>query len=139
MAEKEVDLSLLLRGLGLKENDMKGKSDREIIKFAYETLAIKKEIIENEAEKSIIDKAIKEVEKLKEFFKEPIEIYVKKVGQNKKPSIVKVIGYDTATSQVIVDHAGKCVKIPNDDFIKTTDELIKARDTKKPKAAKKKK
>jgi hypothetical protein len=132
----EIDLSLVLKGLGLKESDMKGKSDREIVKLAYETLADKKDSIDIEAEKNTIEKANKQVEKLKEFFENPIEIYVKKVGQNKKPSIVRVIGYDTATSQIIVDHAGKCVKIPDGDFIKTTDELTRAKGEKKPKSKK---
>jgi hypothetical protein len=75
----KVNILELAKAAGLGENELKGKSQIEIMALVYFTLEKEKSVFEVEAEKSIIENGNKQVEKLKSFFKEPFEIFVRKV------------------------------------------------------------
>jgi hypothetical protein len=132
------DLLEMAKAVGLAENDIKGKSDMEamaLIAQAFEKAKLK---IEAEADNKYIDNLNGQLPKLQNLLAEPFDIYVKKVGQKRSATPVRVVGFNSETQEIIVCHNKKVYSIEAGDQIKSADELAEARSVKKPKKQTKK-
>jgi hypothetical protein len=133
------DLLELAKSVGLAEKDIKGKSDTEamaLIAQAFDNVKMK---IEAEAENKYIENFKNQLPKLQKLLAEPFDIYVKKVGQKKSPTTVKVVGFNDETQEVIVYYNKSHYPIKTEDQIKSADELAEVRSVKKPRKPAKKK
>jgi hypothetical protein len=117
----------MVKAAGLSENELKGKSPKEVIKLLTASLREQEEAIEIEAGKEYIGNYEKKLPKLIETLKEPFEVYVKTVGQRKSPTPVKVVGYnkdDDEGKNTVVYYNSKYYQVKDDDLIKSIDELM---------------
>jgi hypothetical protein len=122
-----MDIRAMAKAAGLTENELKGKSPKDLIKFLTSSLKEQQESIEIEAGKEYIGNYEKKLPKLIEALKEPFEVYVKEVGQKKSETIVKVVGYnkdDPDGKKTVVYYNSKYYQIKDDDLIKSIDELM---------------
>ena len=122
-----------LSELGIKPEELKGKSKKEIMDMIVERSSEKTKELTGEQEVESIENIKSKLPKVKEMFENPFEIMVKEVGQTKTPTPVKVVGYnyDNNESLYIVYKGGKLFQIPESDLIKTTDELAILKSEKK--------
>jgi hypothetical protein len=128
-----MDIKAMAKAAGLSENELKGKSPKELIKILTSSLREQQEAIEIEAGKEYIGNYEKKLPKLIEVLKEPFEIYVKSVGQKKSPTPVKVVGYnkdDEEGKNTVVYYNSKYHHVKDDELIKSIDELINLTRTK---------
>ena len=128
-----MDIRAMAKAAGLTENELKGKSSKELIKLLTSSLNEQEKNIEFEAQKEYIGNYGNKLPKVIEALKEPFEVYVKKVGQRKSPATVPVVGYNSSSKSVIVLLSGKLYQVEDGDLIKSVDEL----NTEKPKATRK--
>ena len=133
-----MDIKAMAKAAGVSESDLKGKSLKEQIKIISKAATANAEIIEFEEAKTYISNNEKLIPKLKDQLEKPIEIYVKKVAQKKSPTIVSVVGYNSATKELIVFFNDKLNGIKDSDIIKTVDEYQNIVNTKKTKETAKK-
>jgi hypothetical protein len=134
-----MDIRAMAKVAGLSDNELKGKSPKELIKLLTSSLREQQEAIEIEAGKEYIGNYEKKLPKLVETLKEPFEVYVKSVGQRKSPTPVKVVGYnkdDADRKNTVVYYNSKYYQVKDDDLIKSIDELMNLTG-KKPKTGKK--
>jgi hypothetical protein len=122
-----------LKSFGVTEELLHSKDNKELVSLAVIRLNEVGDKIEAESDKVYIENMERRIPELKKLLAEPIEVYVKKVSQKKTPTVVKVIGFNPITKELIVYHNGKLAAIPDDDQIITIEEL---RDSKKAKAGK---
>jgi hypothetical protein len=130
-----MDIRAMAKAAGLSEDELKGKSPKELIELLTSSLNKQQESIEFEAKKEYIGNYEKKLPKLIELLKEPFEVYVKKVGQKTSPTPVKVIGYnkdDPEGKKTVVYYKSKYYQVKDDVLIKSMDELMNLTD-KKPK------
>jgi hypothetical protein len=132
------DLLEMAKAVGLAEKDIKGKSDTEAMALIAQAFEKAKMKIEAEAENKYIENLKNQLPKLQKLLTEPFDIYVKKVGQKKSPTPVRVVGFNNETQEVIVYHNKNHYPIKVEDQIKSADELAEAKNAKKPKRATKK-
>jgi len=118
-----MDIKAMAKAAGLTENDLKGKSLDEQIKLLTKKMKEEKDNIELESAKEYIDNYKNFIPKLKDYLNQSFEIYVKKVGQKKSPTIVRVIGYNFEQKTVVVIFNSKFYEIEDSDLIKTVDEF----------------
>lgn len=117
----------MAKAAGLSDNELKGKSPKELIKLLTSSLREQQDVIEIEAGKEYIGNYEKKLPKLIEALKEPFEVYVKSVGQKKSPTTVKVVGYnkdDEEGKHTVVYYNSKYHQVKDDDLIKSIDELM---------------
>jgi hypothetical protein len=122
-----MDIRAMAKAAGLTENELKGKSAKELIKLLTSSLKEQEETIELEAGKEYIGNYEKKLPKLIESLKEPFEVYVKSIGQKKSPTPVKVIGYnkdDEDGKNTVVYYNSKYYQVKDEDLIKSIDELM---------------
>lgn len=122
----------MAKAAGLSENDLKGKSLSEQIKLITKKMNEAKDDIELESAKEYIDNYKAKIPKLVDFLRQPYEIYVKKVGQKKTPTTVKVVGYNLDDDTVIVLNGKKIYQVKDDVMIKSLDELATLKKAKTP-------
>jgi hypothetical protein len=127
-----------LKDLGLKGDDFKDKSKLEIIDLISKKAAEKKQVIESEAEKELIENVNSKLPEVQKFFEKPFQIYVKEVGQKKKPSPVTVVGYIAETESVVVYFNDKLFQILENNLIKSADVLAELNAPKSKKSTPKK-
>jgi hypothetical protein len=122
-----MDIKAMAKAAGLSDNELKGKSPKELIKLLTSSLREQQDVIEIEAGKEYIGNYEKKLPKLIEALKEPFEVYVKSVGQKKSPTTVKVVGYnkdDEEGKHTVVYYNSKYHQVKDDDLIKSIDELM---------------
>ena len=129
-----MDIKAMEKAAGLSETDLKGKSLDEQIKLITKTMKEGQKSLELESAKEYIENYTKQLPKLKNTLETPFELYVKKVGQRKSPTSVPIVGYNHYTSSVIVLFGDKLYQIGDDDLIKTMDDLMASKETKKTKS-----
>jgi hypothetical protein len=118
------------KDLGFTADDFKGKSKSEATELIIKRATAKKEAFESEAEKELIENIKSKLPELEKFFEKPFQIYVKEVGQRKKPTPVKVVGYIVENKSIIVSYNEKLYQIKNNDLIKSADMLTELRASK---------
>jgi hypothetical protein len=126
-----MDLKTMAKAAGLSEGELRGKSLDEQIKLITKKMKEEKETLELESAKEYLDNLKTQVPKLKEFLDQPFEIYVKKVGQRKSPTTVQVVGYNPNEKTLIVLNSDKLYQIEDGDLIKSMDDLMNSKETKK--------
>jgi hypothetical protein len=122
-----MDIRAMAKAAGLTENELKGKSSKELIKLLTSSLNEQEKNIEIEAQKEYIGNYEKKLPKVIEALKEPFEVYVKSVGQKKNPTTVKVVGYnndDPEGKHTVVYYNSKYYQVKDDALIKSIDELV---------------
>jgi hypothetical protein len=134
-----MDIRAMAKAAGLSESELKGKSLDDQIKLITKKMKEEKETLELESAKEFIDNYKNQIPKLKGFFEKPFDIYVKKVAQRKSPTTVQVVGYNPNLSTVIVVNGDKIYQIPDDDLVKSMDDLMNSKELKKKTVSKKKK
>jgi hypothetical protein len=130
-----MDIRAMARAAGLTDNELKGKSPKELIKLLTGSLKEQEKTIEIEAGKEYIGNYEKKLPKVIEALKEPFEVYVKSIGQKKSPTPVKVVGYnkdDPEGKYTVVYYNSKYYEVKDNDLVKSIDELMNLTD-KKPK------
>jgi hypothetical protein len=138
-----MDIKVMARAAGLSENDLKGKSLSEQIKLITKKMNDEKDNLELEVGKEYISNYQKKLSKLIDDSETPFEVYVKKIQQKKSLTLVKVIGSNKGGEKgdIVVYFNGKYSEVPEEDFVKSLDELqdllIKKPKTKTTGAAKK--
>lgn len=118
-----VDIKAALKAAGLSEDDYKGKSTKELIKLISQTFKEAEAEIDLEAQQSCIENYEQKLPQLSELLKEPFELFVKEVGQKKSATPVKVVGFNSETSEIIAYHNEKYYQIKETEIIKSRDEL----------------
>jgi hypothetical protein len=122
-----MDIRAMAKAAGISDNELKGKSPKELIKLLTSSLKEQQETIEIEAGKEYIGNYEKKLPKLIEALKEPFDIYVKSVGQRKSPTPVKVVGYnkdDEDGKNILLYYNSKYYPVKDDNLIKSIDELM---------------
>ena len=132
-----MDIKAMAKLAGISENELKGKSAKEQIKLISKKMSDEQSKIEIEEAKTYISNYEKSIPKLITQFEKPIEIYVKKVGQKKSPTIVSIVGYNGTTKELVAFYNEKHCSIPETDLIKSNDELMGILNNKKPKKTRK--
>jgi hypothetical protein len=119
-----MDIKAMAKAAGLSENELKGKSPKDLIKLLTSSLKEQSETIEIEAGREYISNYEKKLPKLIESFKEPFEIMVKSIGQKKSPTPVKAVGYnDIGGGEIVVYYNSKYYQVKDNDLIKYLDEF----------------
>ena len=121
-----MDIRAMAKAAGLTENELKGKSPKELIKLLTSSLNEQQESIEIEAGKEYIGNYKNKLPNVIEALKEPFEVYVKEVGQKKNPTTVKVVGYnkdDPEGKHTVVYYNSKYYQVKDDVLIKSIEEL----------------
>ena len=127
-----MDFKALAKAAGISENELKGLSTKDQIRLITKKMYEEKQNIEIEQAEAYISNYEKKLPKFKEAFEQPLEIYVKKVGQKKSPTPVTIVGYNTAKGEVVAFVNEKLYSIPDWDLVKSMDELMNIVNTKKP-------
>jgi hypothetical protein len=128
-----MDIKALAKAAGLSESDLNGKSLAEQIKLITRKMNEEKDFLELESAKRYLDAYEERVPQLEKLLDEPLEIYVKRVGQRKSPTTVQVVGYNPNNKSLIVLNGEKLYQIEDADLIKSIDELQNLREAKPPK------
>jgi hypothetical protein len=126
-----MDIKAMAKAAGLSESELKGKSLDEQIKLITKRMKEEKETLELESAKEFIDNYKNELPKVKGLLDQSFEIYVKKVGQRKSPTTVQVVGYNLNEKTVVVLNGDKLYQIEDGDLIKSMDDLMNSKETKK--------
>jgi len=127
-----MDFKALAKAAGITENELKGLSTKEQIKLITKKMNEEKQNIEVEQAGVYISNYEKKLPKFKDALEQPIEIYVKKMGQKKSPTPVSVIGYNAAKDELVAFANEKLYSIPDSDIVKSMDELMNLVNTKRP-------
>ena len=120
-----MDIKVVARNTGLLDKDLIGKSDEQIIKLISKTLKEQSKNNQKDKLKVYIENTKNKLPKLIESLKESFEICVHSVGQNKKPTTVKVVGYNPETKEVVIFHKGKYYQSMDNEIIKSVEEYDK--------------
>jgi len=128
-----MDFKALAKAAGITENELKGLSTKDQIKLITKKMKEEKENIEVEQSGVYISNYEKKLPKFKDSLDQPFEIYVKKVGQKKSPTPVTIIGYNVGNDELVAFVNEKLYSIPDDDIVKSMDELMNLVNTKKTK------
>ena len=126
-----LDFKALAKAAGITENELKGLSTKEQIKLITKRMNEEKQSIEEEQAGVYISNYEKKLPKFKETLEQPFEIYVKKVGQKKSPTPVPIIGYNAIKDEFVTCVNEKLYSLPDDDIVKSMDELMNLVNTKK--------
>ena len=131
-----------LKELGLKPENLKGKSKKAIMEMIAERSKNRTAELAGEQEKELIDNIKSKLPNIKKTFENPFEILVKKVGQKESVTAVKVVGYCPYIKDrpyIVFKSGDKVNYVSESDLIKTEDELADARakDKEKKKAGRK--
>ena len=129
-----MDFKALAKAAGITEDELKGLSTKDQIKLITKKMKEEKENIEVEQSGIYISNFEKKLPKFKDSLDQPFEIYVKKVGQKKSPTPVTVIGYNVGKDELVALVNDKLYTIPDDDIVKSMDELMNLVNTKKSRA-----
>ena len=130
-----LDFKALAKAAGITENELKGLSTKEQIKLITKRMNEEKQSIEEEQAGVYISNFEKKLPKFKETLDQPIEIYVKKIGQKKTPTPVSIIGYNAGNDELVAFFNEKLYSIPDGDLVKSMDELMNLVNNKKPKGS----
>jgi len=133
------DIMAMAKMAGISDDDLKGKSSRELIKIMFNRLDGELGEIEMESAKECVSNTDGPMSELKRKLEKPFEIYVKKVGQKKSPAVVPVVGYNASTGDTLVLFGGKIFSVGKDDMINSMEELAVLMEPGKGKAKRKKK
>ena len=128
-----MDFKALAKAAGITENELKGLSAKDQIKLITKKMNEEKQNIEEEQAGVYISNYDEKVPKFKDTLEKPFEIYVKKVGQKKSPTPVSIIGYNAVKDELVAFVNEKLYSIPDDDLVKSMDELMNLINNKKPK------
>ncbi len=120
-----MDYIAFAKTAGLTENDIKGKTVKQIIKLAAKKANENADKDELEEAKPYFSNYEKLLPRFKESIEKPFELYVKTVGQKKTPSIVPVIGYNSIGKEkgIVVFFNEKYYTISENNIIKSIEEL----------------
>jgi hypothetical protein len=128
-----MDFKALAKAAGITENELKGLSTKDQIKLITKKMNEEKQNIEVEQAGIYISNYEKKLPKIKDTLDQPIEIYVKKIGQKKTPTPVSIIGYNASKDEFVAFFNEKLYSLPDDDLVKSMDELMNLVNNKKPK------
>ena len=134
-----IDIKQMAKLAGITENELKGLTPKGQIKLISKKMNAEQEKIELDEAKFFISNYEKQIPKLKSSLEQPIEIYVKAIGQKKSPTPVSIVGYNALVMELIVYYNDKLYSIKDSDSVKSIDELMNLLNTKKTKAPAKKK
>jgi hypothetical protein len=132
------DLLEMAKAVGIAEKDIKGKSDTDAMELITQAFEKAKMKIEAEAENKYIENLKNQLPKLQKLLAEPFDIYVKKVGQKKSPTPVRIVGFNNAKQEIIAFYNDNLYPIRTEDQIKSVEELAELRGARKPRKPAKK-
>jgi hypothetical protein len=119
-----------LKNFGITEEYLRSKTGKELVSLTFNKMGEVEGNVEAEEEQIYIYNMENQVPELRKFLTNPIEVYVKKVRQKKTLTVVKVIGFNPITGDLVAYHKGKLASIPDDDQIITIQELNDCKRTK---------
>jgi hypothetical protein len=121
-----------MKELGIDPDELKGKSQFEIMELISQASSKRKTELESDKDKELFENVMTKLPGIKEQFEKPFKIYAKNVGQNKKAEEVFFVGYNHFSPEgknylVTKPDGKKIFQVAENNLIKNKEEYDEAK------------